>query len=60
MESESASLLKIRLEGLAQEVEQAAQSLKLVLQVIEESRRYAKADGKGVRRDLVAWVKRDD
>jgi hypothetical protein len=60
MENETASILKIRLEGLAKEVEQTAKSLKSVLQIVEESRSYAAADGKKVRRYLVALVKRDE
>jgi geranylgeranyl pyrophosphate synthase len=60
MENETASILKIRLEGFAKEVEQTAQSLKSVLQIVEESRSYANTDGKKVRRYLVALVKRDD
>ena len=60
MENEMTSILKIRLEGLAKEVEQTAKSLKSVLQIVEESRSYANADGKKVRWYLVALVKRDD
>jgi hypothetical protein len=60
MENETASILKIRLEGFTKEVEQTAKSLKSVLQIVEESRSFANADGKKVRRYLVALVKCDE
>ena len=57
METEVRSILKIRLEGSAPEVEHAAQSLKTVLQIVEESRSYVNKNDKRVRRYLLALVK---
>lgn len=57
---EDTRILKVRLEGAAIDVEEAAKSLKSVFQIVEESRSYAKADGRGVRRYLVALVKRNE
>ena len=59
METQNASILKIRLEGVSFDVEQAAKSLKSVLEIVEESRSFANADSKKVRRYLVALVKRE-
>ncbi len=60
MSANNTSILKVRLEGIAVDVELAAKSLKSVLQIVEESRSYAKTDGTGVRRYLVVLVKRDN
>ena len=56
---ENTCISKIHLEGAAVNVEQAAQSLNAIFQIIEESRSYAKPDGRGLRRYLVALVKWD-
>ena len=57
---ENTCISKIHLAGAAVNVEQAAKSLEAILQIVEESRSYAKPDAKGVRQYLVALVKRND
>ena len=56
---ENTRILMMRLSSAAGIVKQAAKSLNAVFQIVEESRRYAKPDGKGIRRYLVALVKWD-
>ena len=57
---ENTRILKMRLEGATVDVKQAAKSLSAVFQIVEESRSYAKPDGKGLRRYLIALAKRDE
>jgi hypothetical protein len=59
VETQSVSILKVRLEGGALDVEQMAQSLQSVLEIVEESRSFATTDGKKVCRYLVALVRRE-
>ena len=57
---ENTRILMMRLSSAAAGVKQAAKSLNAVFQIVEESRGYAKPDGQGVCRYLVALVKRDE
>jgi hypothetical protein len=59
MENENATVVKIRLEGLTRDVTQAANSLKSILRVVEESHNIPSRRRDIVQRYLVALVKRD-
>ena len=59
MENENASVVKIRLEGLTHDVTQAANSLKSILRVVDESHNIPMRRRDVVQRYLVALVKRD-
>jgi hypothetical protein len=59
MENENASVVKIRLEGLTHDVTQAANTLKSILRVVDESHNIPMRRRDVVQRYLIALVKHD-